>query len=77
MSPEYHIATDDGLITVQVRSTITVAELHELTEAILTEPDYDPCLPLLADLRGMRLDLGAESAEPFTGFVIELSAVLA
>lgn len=71
MSPDYHIATDDGLITVQVQSTITLAELQALTEAILGDSDYDPSLPLLADLRNMRLDLGAEPTRAFSTFVIE------
>ena len=71
MSSEYHIATDDGLITVQVRNRITLADLHELAEAILNASEYDPGLPLLADLRDMRLDLGAETTEPFCRFIIE------
>ena len=70
MAPDYHIATDDGLITFQVRSDITVADLFDLFRDLLAEPDYDPALPLLVDLRDMRLDLQSEATEPFTRFVI-------
>ena len=71
MSPDYHIATDDGLITVQARSDITLTDLFDLARNLLAEPDYDPGLPLLVDLRDMRLDLRSEASEPFTRFVIE------
>ena len=71
MSSDYHIATDDGLITVQVHSRIMMSDLYELAEAILSASDYDPDLPLLADLRDMRLDLGEEATEPFCRFIIE------
>lgn len=71
MSPGYHISKDDGLITVQVRNRITLTALHELTSGILAESEYDPGLPLLVDLRDMRLDLREEATEPFSRYVIE------
>ncbi len=70
MSSDYHIATDDGLITIQVRRETSIADLHELTQAIVAEASYDPALPLLVDLRDMRIDLGSEDTDPFTRFVI-------
>lgn len=70
MSPGYHIASDDGLITVQVRCTVTLADLQRLAETILADQNYDPVLPLLFDLRNMRLDLNAEATETFSRFVV-------
>jgi hypothetical protein len=70
MSPEFHIATEEGLITVQVRSQIELADLYELAEGVLSAEEYDPALPLLADLRDMRLEIEAQAIKPFTDFII-------
>ncbi|HEY5644891.1 MAG TPA: hypothetical protein VIS76_03020 [Pseudomonadales bacterium] len=70
MSPGYHIATDDGLITVQVRCTVALADLQKLAETILADEKYDPVLPLLFDLRDMRLDLNSAATDSFSRFVV-------
>ena len=56
MAPVYHIASDDGLISIQVGSEIDLAELYDLAKSVLASENYDPELPLVMDLRGMRLD---------------------
>lgn len=71
MSPGFHIASDDGLISIQVRSDIDLAELYELCKSVLTSDDYDPQLPLITDLRGMRLDWHQDATAPFTHFMVE------
>lgn len=71
MSPGFHIASDDGLISIQVRSDIDLAELYELCKSVLTSDDYDPQLPLITDLRGMRLDWRQDANAPFTRFMVE------
>jgi len=71
MAPAYHIASDDGLITIQVGDSIDLAELYELAKSVLAASDYDPELPLLADLRGMKLDWNHKAREPFSRFVID------
>jgi len=71
MSPVYHIASDDGLISMQVSSHIDLAELYELGKSLLTSDDYDPELPLITDLRGMRLDWHQDATEPFSRFVVD------
>jgi len=70
MSPGFHIATDEGLISVQVPAQIDLVDLYELAKSVLNEPDYDQGLPLLLDLRGMRLELISSAAEPFAQFII-------
>lgn len=70
MSSRFHIATDEGLISVQVQAQINLAELHDLAKAVLSSEDYDAALPLLIDLRGMRLELERQAAEPFNRFMI-------
>ena len=71
MPPGFHIATDDGLISVQVRDQIDLVDLYELTKAVLADEDYDPALPLVVDLRGMRLTLERDALEPFSKFVTD------
>lgn len=71
MTRGYHIAHDDGLISVQVRDEIDLAELYELAKSVLNSEDYIADLPLLVDLRGMRLELNRDAAEPFSNFVID------
>lgn len=70
MPPGYHIANDDGLISIQVADEIDLAELYELAKSVLSSTDYAAELPLLADLRGMRLELNRDAAKPFSNFVI-------
>lgn len=71
MAPAYHIASDDGLISIQVGSEIDLAELYELAKSVLSSQDYDPELPLVVDLRGMRLDWHQDATDPFTRFIID------
>ena len=71
MAPAYHIASDDGLISIQVGSEIDLSELYELVKSVLSSEDYDPELPLITDLRGMRLDWHQDATAPFTRFIID------
>lgn len=71
MAPAYHIASDDGLISIRIGNEIDLVDLYELAKALLGSDDYDPELPLVMDLRGMRLDLVREAIEPFSRFAIE------
>ena len=57
MAVAYHISADDGLITVQVNSRVDLIELYEVAKSLLNDPQYDPILPLLLDLRNMQLDI--------------------
>ncbi len=71
MAPAFHIASDDGLISIRVSNEIDLAELYELSKAVLSSDDYDPELPLITDLRGMRLDWHKDATAPFTRFMID------
>lgn len=71
MSPAYHIANDDGLISTQVSDDIDLVALYELAKNILESDDYATDLPFLIDLRGMRLDFNEDAAEPFSTFIID------
>lgn len=70
MSPGYHIAKEEGLISVRVQCPVELEELQGLAGALLESDDYAPELPLLVDLRGMRLELNREDLYPFNRFVV-------
>jgi hypothetical protein len=70
MPAAFHISEDEGLITVQVDDSIELAEFFQTAQALASDPSYDPALPLLADLRGMRIDLDGEALEPFNRFMV-------
>lgn len=70
MPANYHISADDGLITVQVDSEVNLADLYEVAKQLHNDPDYDAGLPLLLDLRSMRLSIAEGAREPFNQFII-------
>ena len=71
MAPAYHIASDDGLISIQVGSDIDLADLYELAKSVVSSADYDPALPLVVDMRGMQLDWHQDETEPFVQYIID------
>ena len=52
MAPAYHIASDDGLISIQVGSDIDLADLYELAKSVVSSADYDPAFLLTFFHRG-------------------------
>jgi hypothetical protein len=70
MSPGFHIAEEEGLISIQVRNAIDLADLHDLAKDMLDSDEYDAELPLLVDLRGMRLELARRAVAPFNEFIV-------
>lgn len=70
MPADYHINEDDGLITIEVAGTVNLADIYATAQLILADPQYDPSLPQIVDLRGMLLDLKASSVAPFTRFMV-------
>lgn len=71
MPPGYHISDDDGLIAVQVRSEVSLGDLYEVARSLLDDPRYARTLPLLLDLRGMRLAVDKTALAPFNRFIID------
>ena len=71
MSPAYHIATDDGLITLQAGGELDLIEIRRLVESVLAAEDYDPELPLLIDLRDLRVSLEPEPTGEVSAYIIE------
>lgn len=70
MPSEFHINKDEGLITVQINEEVDLVEIFETARNLHDHADYDPALPLLVDLRGMRLTLEEAALKPFNRYII-------
>lgn len=66
----YFIEPDEGLITVRVEGDVDIEEVFAAARGLHEDPAYDPSLPLLADLRGMRMALDPVAVEPLNEFII-------
>lgn len=71
MPADYHINENDGLITIEVAGSVSVADIYAAAQRILADSQYDPGLPQIIDLRGMQLDLRASRVAPFTRFMVD------
>ena len=70
MASEFHIKPDEGLITVQIQGAVDLVEIFETARDLHDHAEYDPALPLLVDLRGMRLALEQAALKPFNRYII-------
>jgi hypothetical protein len=70
MPATYHINPDEGLITVQIDGNVDLVDVFETARDLHDDPAYDPELPLLTDLRGMRITLHEAALKPFNRFII-------
>jgi hypothetical protein len=70
MPSVYHINKDEGLITVQIQEQVDLVEVFETARDLHDHADYDPALPLLVDLRSMRLALEGAALKPFNRYII-------
>jgi len=70
MASEFHIKPDEGLITVQIQGAVDLVEIFETARDLHDHAEYDPALPLLVDLRGMRLALEQVALKPFNRYII-------
>ncbi len=71
MPAAYHISDDEGLITVQVEDSVDLADLYETAKALRADDGYSSGLPLLVDLRGMRLELEKAALDPFNAYIVD------
>ena len=71
MSPAYHIATDEGLITLQAGGAQNLADIRRLVADVLAAEDYDAELPLLIDLRSLRVTLEPTATAEVADYIIE------
>ena len=71
MPADYHINTDEGLIAVRIEGQVDLVDLLEHCKDLLANPQFDPGLPQLVDLRGMQLETQIAATKPFSRFIIQ------
>jgi hypothetical protein len=67
----YHINHDEGLLTITATTRVAIEEANQLAEEILIDPEFDPSLPQLVDLRGIKLTRSAASTIDFRDFMLQ------
>lgn len=53
MSCAYHINNNEGLVTIYGNDRVAAAEIVNTLKALFGDPNFDPNLPQLVDLRGL------------------------
>lgn len=66
----YHINMEDGLTTISAEAEIAIAQLHALGQKLLADPEFDPYLPQLIDLRGLNVEYQADAADDLRHFAL-------
>ena len=69
MPLDYHISSDEGLITISGEGQVSLAAIAELGQSLLGDQSYDPRLPQLLDFRGLR-PLAEDRLEDLQAFVL-------
>ena len=67
----YHMNPEDGLITINGRDARNFSDLLCVGKALLADPEFDPNLPHLLDLRGMQVKRDTQSSASLRHFAIK------
>ena len=51
MPAEFHINTSDEIVTLRLQGDVMASELRACVTTLLADPDFDPALPQLIDMR--------------------------
>ena len=69
MPARYHINHEDEFVAIKFDGEIDLVDAYELCQALLADPNFDPKLPQLADVRDVRLKLTSGAMKPFLRYV--------
>lgn len=64
----YTISHDEGLIAIHGSELVSLPSAIEIGRGILRDPDFDPELPQLFDLRGLTMMRNSEESRQFRDF---------
>ena len=67
----YHMNLDDGLITVDGSDATNFNDLLSVGQDLLADPQFDPNLPQLVDLRGMQVARDSQSSASLRHFAVK------
>jgi hypothetical protein len=66
----YHINHEDELVSIKFAGDINLVDAYELCQSLLADPNFNPKLPQLADLREVRMNLTPGAIKPFVHYVV-------
>jgi len=66
---QYHINPEDEFVAIQFAGDVDLVDVYELCQSLLADPQFDPKLPQLADVREVRLKLTPGALKPFLHYV--------
>jgi hypothetical protein len=66
---QYHINHEDEFVALQFEGKVDLADVYELCQSLLADPEFDPKLPQLADVRNIQLELSPGAMRPFSRYV--------
>lgn len=69
MPAQYHINREDEFIALRFEGEVDLVDVYELCQALIADPDFDPKLPQLADVREIELKLSPGAMRPFLNYV--------
>ena len=67
----YHLNLEEGLVTITGSEQVALSDAISLGRRLLADPEFDPCLPHLIDLRGLQVEHAAGEGRAFREFVLE------
>jgi hypothetical protein len=66
---QYHINHEDEFIAIQLEGDVDLVDVYELCQSLLTDPEFRPALPQLADVRNVDLKVTPGAIRPFLNYV--------
>ena len=69
MPTQYHINRDDEFVALRLKGDVDLVATYELCQSLLADPEFDPHLPQLVDVREVRMQLTHGAMRPFLGYV--------
>jgi hypothetical protein len=64
----YHINREDEFISLRFEGEVNLVDVYELCQALTDDPDFDPKLPQLVDVREIELKLTPGAMRPFLNY---------
>ena len=75
MPAQYHINHEDEFVAIRLDGDVDLVDVYELCQTLLSDPDFNPNLPQLADMRSVNSKLTPGAMRQFLNYVtIEVSA---
>jgi hypothetical protein len=68
LTADYHINHEDEFVTLRFDGDTDLVDAYELTQQLLTDPDFRADWPQLVDLRGININVQPGAMRPFARY---------